>query len=306
MDIHLRQLRTFLEVAEAGSFRDASGQIHRSFSVVSTQVRQLEEQLGVALFHRTTRSVRLTAAGEVLREAARRGFREIEAGVRELQETLDLARGRITLASSPIMAATLLPAWLARFEADYPAIQIRVLELPPAGILASVASGDADFGIGPATPAPGVKFEPLLEESLMALVPRRLKVATSGTITLRELARLPVLLLGEATALRSMLDDACRKAGIALTPKYESTQAHTLIAMARVELGAAVLPHSVLPERLGSRLQALRIVSPALRRRIGLFSASGRALSPAAARLTEVIRASARGAQGPAKAQAAP
>ncbi|MFD0667919.1 LysR family transcriptional regulator [Ramlibacter sp. MAHUQ-53] len=294
MDINLRHLRTFLEVAEAGSFRDASGQIHRSFSVVSTQVRQLEEQLGVALFHRTTRSVKLTAAGLVLRDAARKGFREIEAGVRELQETLDLGRGRITLASSPIMAATLLPPWLARFEAEYPAIQIRVHELTPAGILESVASGDSDFGIGPAAPGAGVKFEPLLEESLMALVPRRLKATAAGTITLREVSRLPVLLLSEATALRGMFDEACRKAGIALAPKYESTQAQTLIAMANVELGAAILPRSVLPARPDRRVQALRIVSPALSRRIGLFTASRRALSPAAARLAEVIRAGAR------------
>ena len=297
MDINLRQLRTFLEVAEAGSFRDASGQIHRSLSVVSTQVRQLEEQLGVALFHRTTRSVRLTAAGQVLREAARKGFREIEAGVRELQETLDLGRGRITLASSPIMAATLLPPWLARFESEHPSIQIRVHELTPAGILESVASGDSDFGLGPDASGAGVAFEPLLTEDIMALVPRRLKAPARGTITLRELARLPVLLLSEATALRGRLDEACRKAGIALTPKYESTQAQTLIAMANVELGAAVLPRSVLPTRPDRRVQALRIVSPALSRRIGLFTASRRALSPAAARLAEVIRAQAGTAQ---------
>lgn len=293
MDINYRQLRTFLEVAQAGSFRDASGQIHRSSSVVSTQVRQLEEQLGLPLFHRTTRSVKLTPAGVVLRDAARLGFREIEAGLRELRETLDLARGRITLACSPIMAATLLPSWLARFEAHYPSIQIRVCELTPAQILESVTSGDADFGIGPAAPGKGVAFEPLLTEDIMALVPRRLKAAATGTISLRELSRLPVLLLSQATALRGMLNEAARKAGLVLTPKYESTQAQTLIAMASVELGAAVLPRSILPARLDRRVQALRIVSPTLTRRIGLITASGRTPSPAAARLAEVIRASA-------------
>lgn len=294
MDINYRQLRTFLEVADAGSFRDASGQIHRSFSVVSTQVRQLEEQLGVTLFHRTTRSVKLTAAGEVLRDAARLGFREIEAGLRALQETLDLERGLITLASSPIMAATLLPPWLARFEADYPAIQIRVHELTPAGIAQSVASGESDFGLGPVPPGPEIVFEPLITEDIVALVPRRLKAAQTGTITLRELSRLPVLLLSQATALRGMLNEAARKAGIELTPKYESTQAQTLIAMASVELGAAVLPRSVLPARLDRRLQVLRIVSPALSRRIGLVTATRRTLSPAAARLVDVIKASTR------------
>ena len=116
--INYRLLHNFLQVAQAPSFRDASGKIHRSTSVVSAQIKQLEQQIGTRLFHRTTRSIALTPEGELLLQAARSGFREIESGLRQLQETLDLRVGRIAVASSPIMAATFLPPMLARFEAD--------------------------------------------------------------------------------------------------------------------------------------------------------------------------------------------
>ena len=292
MEIHYKQLQTFVQVAETGSFRLASSHIHRSFSVVSAQIKQLEAQLGVKLFERTTRSVRLTVAGELLKKAAQNGFREIEAGLQEIQEIMDIRKGRIAVASSPIMAGTLLPPRLATFEADYPSIRILVRELTPAEIYQSILRGESDFGIGPAHDAEGqeFKFEPLLNEEVMALVPKKFKPVPSQTIGLKELSRMPVLQLSNATALRSVLNHAVKKAGITLEPKYECSQAQTLIAMANAELGAAILPRSIIPPQTEAHVQALRIVSPTLKRKIGLITLRNKALLPAATRLTELIR----------------
>lgn len=286
--INFRLLHNFLQVAQASSFRDASGKIHRSTSVVSAQIKQLEQHIGARLFHRTTRSVSLTPEGELLLKAARQGFREIETGLRQLQETLDLRVGRIAVASSPIMAATFLPPLLAEFESHYPAIRILVRELTPAEIAQSLQNGDADFGIGPRPPAKTFSFQTLMQEDIVALVPRKFKPSSSDTISLRELSRIPTLQLSQATALRAVLQQAARRHGIDLTPKYECTQAQTLIAMAQVELGAAILPASIVPARPDKRVQALRIVQPALKRPVGLITWPQRALSPAAARLAEL------------------
>ena len=287
--VNYRLLHNFLQVAQAPSFRDASGKIHRSSSVVSAQIKQLEQQIGARLFHRTTRSVTLTPEGEMLRQAAHNGFREIEDGLRQLQETLDLRVGRIAVASSPIMAATLLPPLLAQFEAHYPSIRILVRELTPAEIVQSLKTGDADFGIGPQPEASDLAFQRFLHEDIVALVPKKFKPSAAGTISLRELSRIPTLQLSQATALRSLLQQAARKHGIDLAPKYECTQAQTLISMANEELGAAILPASIIPARPNKRVQALRIVQPALKRSIGLITWSQRALSPAAARLSDLI-----------------
>jgi DNA-binding transcriptional LysR family regulator len=286
--INYRLLQNFLQVAQASSFRDASSKIHRSTSVVSAQIKQLEQQIGARLFHRTTRSVSLTPEGALLLQAARNGFREIESGLRQLQETLDLRVGRIALASSPIMAATFLPPLLAEFEAHYPTIRILVRELTPAEIAHSLEHGDADFGLGPRPESTAFAFKPLLQEDIVALVPKKFKPTQADTISLRELSRIPTLQLSQATALRSVLQQAARKHGIELTPKYECTQAQTLIAMAHEELGAAILPASIIPARPDKRVKALRIVQPALKRPVGLITWPQRALSPAAARLAEL------------------
>jgi DNA-binding transcriptional LysR family regulator len=286
--INYRLLHNFLEVAQAPSFRDASDKIHRSTSVVSAQIKQLELQIGARLFHRTTRSVTLTPEGELLLQAARSGFRTIESGLRQLQETLDLRVGRIAVASSPIMAATFLPPLLAAFEAHYPSIRILVRELTPAEIANSLKHGDADFGLGPRPDGKEFSFQPLLQEDIMALVPKKFKSLVCDTISLRELSRIPTLQLSQATALRSVLQQASQKHGIELTPKYECTQAQTLIAMAHEELGAAILPMSIIPNRLDKRVQALRIMQPSLRRPVGLITWPQRSLSPAAARLAEL------------------
>ena len=283
--LNYRLLHNFVQVAQSSTFRDASGKIHRSTSVVSAQIKQLEQQIGAKLFHRTTRSVALTPEGELLLQAARNGFREIESGLIQLQETLDLRIGRITVASSPIMAATLLPPLLAEFESHHPSIRILVRELTPSEIAFSIKNGEADFGIGPRPEDKDLSFQPLLQEEVMALVPKKFKSGAAETISLRELSRIPTLQLSQATALRSILQKAADQHGIELIPKYESTQAQTLIAMADEELGAAILPASIMPARPDKRVQALRIVQPTLKRPIGLIQSPLRALSPAAARL---------------------
>ena len=156
----------------------------------------------------------------------------------------------------------------------------------------SLLLGESDFGIGPAHEHKDAefKFEPLLNEDVIALVPKKFKPDLDETIRLKELARMPVLQLSNATALRSVLDTAVKNAGISLEPKYECSQAQTLIAMANAELGAAILPRSIVPKQVARHMQSLRIVAPSLKRKIGLITRNDRPLLPAAARLTALIR----------------
>jgi len=290
MATNFNLIRTFVLVAESASFKWASENSHRSPSAVSAQIRQLEDQLGVQLLRRTTRSVEVTTAGRVLLEASQKGFRELEAGLREIRETVDLRKGRVSLASSLVIAATKLPPLLQMFERDYPTVQVMVREQTPDNIARSVLNHDVDFGISPMIEGFDVAFEPVTQESIWALVPRNLYPKDGDTIELRQLARLPVLLLSNATALRKLLDSATERLGLHLEPKHECAQAQTLIAMANVQLGAAILPSSGIPERPSGAVRALRIVSPSLKRKIGLITNRGQVLSPAAARLAQLVR----------------
>jgi DNA-binding transcriptional LysR family regulator len=168
--INLKLIQTFLTVAEMRSFRRAADQVKRSQSAVSMQIRQLEEQLGVALFHRTTRSVKLTSEGEKLVGSAKKAIGEMENGIRDLLEAADSRRDHVTIACSPTIAPRQLPPILMRFVADYPRINIILKELKSQDLFESIRRGEADFGIGPAITDGDFEFSTVVSDRVCALM----------------------------------------------------------------------------------------------------------------------------------------
>ena len=148
-DLLPADLRVFNAVVRASSFSRAAEDLGMSAAYVTKRIRLLEASLGTPLFHRTTRSVQLTAAGKQLLDAARRGVREVEAGVREVRETQALQAGHVAVAATPIAAAALLPPVLARFETLYPGVRMSVRERQSGDVQAQVLQGEADFGVVP-------------------------------------------------------------------------------------------------------------------------------------------------------------
>lgn len=289
-NVNLKLLQAFLLVGEHSSFRTAAEVSHRSTSAVSAQIRRLEDQLGVPLFHRTTRNVRLTAEGEQLLECARRALMEVETGLRKIQEAADLRRGRVSLACSPTVAATRLARVLAAFEKDHPGIEVFVRELTSEPLFESIRRHEVDFGIGPVIETAEFSFEPLLEEALYALVPKRFFTTSKDTITLATLTNMPLLVLTPATALRNVLEATMRERNLTVSTRYEFSQAQTLISMANAGLGAAILPKVALPPAIDKHTQALRIVSPAMTRKVALITLRGQSLSPASMRIAQLMK----------------
>lgn len=289
-NVNLKLLQTFLLVGEHSSFRAAADLSYRSTSAISAQIRQLEEQLGVPLFHRTTRNVRLTEEGRQLLECARRALMEVESGLRKIRESADVRRGRVSLSCSPTIASTRLARVLAAFEKDYPGIEVYVRELTSEALFESVRKREVDFGIGPVIETAEFHFELLIEEPLYALVPKRFVTTGKDTIALATLAKMPLLVLNPATALRGLLESTMRERQLSRTARYECLQAQTLISMAEAGLGAAILPELVLPRVIDTSTLALRIVAPAMVRRMALITMRGQALSPASLRLAQLLK----------------
>ena len=283
--LNLKLIHTFLLVAQHQSFRHAAELTLRTQSAVSLQIKQLEEQLGVSLFHRTTRRVTLTEDGQELFDGATKALRLIDDSLRHIHERADLRRGRVTIACSPTIASSYLAQVLRAFELDYPQVKIVIREQNPDALFESVLSSAVDFAIGPVTNNPEFSFEIILDELLYALVPTVLSRQERTGITVPELGKLPLLLLNPASALRSTLNAAFASAGIELAAKYEFSQAQTLISMARAGLGVAILPESVLPKQTESQIQVWKIDHPQLSRQVALITRRGHVLTPAAAQL---------------------
>jgi DNA-binding transcriptional LysR family regulator len=287
--VNLKLLQTFLLVGEHSSFRTAAEKTFRSQSAVSAQIRQLEKQLGVPLFHRTTRSVHLTAEGLLLIECAQRALQEVEAGLRNIRESADIRSGKVSLSCSPTIAETRLARVLAAFEKDYPGIEVSVRELTSAALFESIRKREVDFGIGPVVETTEFHFKPILEDPFYALVPKRFLNTTKDTISFATLANMPLLVLSHATALRGMLETAMKERNLTWTSRYEFAQAQTLISMAGAGLGAAVLPRVTLPSKVSPETYALRIVTPSLIRQMAVITLRGQSLSPASLRLVQLL-----------------
>lgn len=289
MNVNLKLLQTFLLVAEHRSFVAAAEESHRSGPAVSMQIKQLEAQLGVTLFRRTTRNVELTPEGTQLLAAARRALNELDNGLTQLREAVDFHSARVALSCIPTVAGTLLPPILAAFSKEYPRVTVHVREVGVPELQSDVRSGDVDFGIGLRTARgmTGLAFRSVLDDEYYALVEQGYRPQRTRGITLRELAMLPVLSLAASTRFQEDIQSAAREQGVRLQTRYEFMQISTMVAMAEQGLGVAVLPRVAIPAH--THLKPLPVIEPALRREIGIVSARGKPLTPVAQRFAELI-----------------
>jgi DNA-binding transcriptional LysR family regulator len=289
--VNFKLLHMFIAVAENRSFRQASEQLNRSQSAVSMQIKQLEEQVGVALFHRTTRRVELTTEGQQLLTHARRALSEWDNGLRKIRDVVEMQRGTLSLACMPTIAATILPQALRVFQTNYPGININLRELAAEELLECIRRREADFGICPETEhLTEFQFSPLFDDPIYALATSAFPLRKSGPIGLAELCKFPILLNSKSTALRAMLERALAAQNLQMKIAFEVVHTYTLIALAAAGLGVGILPKVALPHPLGKTMRAVPIGNPPLVRSVSIVTLKGQSFSPAASALTGVVR----------------
>ena len=287
---NLKAIQIFVVVAETCSFRKAAEVLHRSQSAVSTQIKLLEEQIGVSLFHRTTRRVQLTSEGEQLLSHAQRAVASLEQGLKEIREAANVQVGHIAMGCVPSIAATVLPAVLAEFQRKRSSIRLELRELASAQLLEAISRQEISFGIGPEVEqASDFDFAPITSEPIYALLPQAHWKPDHTAITLAELAELPVVLASSSAALRHTLNQELARRGLEITNAYEVIQVQTMLAFAQAGLGVAIIPRITIPRPLDASLQALPIIEPKLSRNLCLITLKGNSLSPAAIELTKLI-----------------
>ena len=288
MNINFKLLGVFLSVAENASFRKAADQTHRSMPAVSMQIKQLEEQVGVALLQRTTRKVSLTDEGEKLLISARKALAELEIGLLQIQHSIDLQHGRLSFACVPTVASTRLPLVLTTFAKKHPGITVHVKELANLELLDCVRRREVDFGIGPMPENRGeLDFSPIFVDEYCAMLPKGYQDKGRAGISLRELCTLPLLMLSDASTFRGHLEKALSANGLEAKSNYEFAHVNTLIAMAEAGLGVALLPRISVPRK--TPLKVVRVVNPSLSRTISISTIRGHTLSPSASRLVELF-----------------
>lgn len=287
--INFKLLHIFIAVAETRSFKAASVQINRSQSVVSMQIKQLEEQIGVSLFHRTTRRVELASEGAKLLTYARRALDEWTNGLVEIRESVDMRRGTLSFACIPTIAATILPDILREFQESYPGISVNLRELAAEDLLDCIRRKDVDFGIGVTVPGfTEFRFDHVFEDPIYAIATENFRFSRRNAVDLAELCKYPLLLNSKSTALRNMLERALAERGLQLDIKFEVAHSHTILALAAAGVGVGILPKIALTHS-SSKLQALAVGSPQLLRSVSVVTIKGQSMSPAARAMIETF-----------------
>jgi DNA-binding transcriptional LysR family regulator len=225
----LRHLRYFVAVAEELNFSRAAKRLHMAQPPLSATIRQLEQELGTALFVRTTREVRLKEPGRLFLDGARRTLAEADRAVAAARRAGAGELGRLSVAFSWGARFETLPAIGQAFRARHPDVELLAQEMWNVSMIPALQSGAVDVAVALCPePAPGVASEVIRSERLVTLLAASHPLADADAIALDRLADEAFVLFPRAIAPRlyDALIDVCRRAGF--EPKLRSEALHTI------------------------------------------------------------------------------
>lgn len=248
MEVH--QLRYFCAVAETASFTRAAEREQVAQPSLSQQIMKLEEELGVRLFDRLGRSVRLTEPGRIFLPRARTILSELKAAKEEVAERQSVVSGPVTLGVIPTIAPYFLPARIAVFSRKFPQVAINVVEDVTVHLLDRLRGGLVDLAIL-ALPTRGHDLDciPLLTERLYAILPKTHPLARRRSVAMKELREEPFLLLRDDHCFRETAMEVCKRARIMPQIVFESGQFSSILGMVSAGLGISVVPEMALERR---------------------------------------------------------
>ena len=291
--MNLRHLHTFSVIADLGGFSRAQARLHLSQPALTRQIHALEEELGVPLFDRIGRGIKLTSEGEDLLRSSRRVLAEAES-MRERARSLKSGEtGILRIGATAHVIENLLAAFLAAHKRRHPGVEVHLMEEGGARMAERLARGDMHLAC---MPAGDQRFDSrlLAPMHLLAVMPGGHRLGRHGMIEIAELSDEPLLVLQDRFGSREWLGDACRAARIRPRILLESAVPQTLVALAAKGHGIAILPSNVALPRDEVR------VLPLLRRgaSIGKWQVVAwdpqRFLAPYARELVEELAASVR------------
>jgi DNA-binding transcriptional LysR family regulator len=289
----IRQLEVFLAIAHAQSFSRAAERIHLSQPTLSEHMKELEEELGVPLFVRHSRSVSLTEAGRVFEDYATRVVATLAAGRHAIAELDGLKRGSLVVGASTTPGTYVLPARIAKFREQYPGITVALRIGNSRTVEERVRDGEVDLAvIGGHVLGPSERCVAAgIVDELQLIVPPNYPVKDASLPPAR-LAREPLLIREEGSATRQATERALRQAGVTFKPAMELDHTETIKRAVMAGLGVAfVSRYAVEDEVRGGRLRVLSVQRMKIRRHFHVIHDERRPLSASARAFTAFLEA---------------
>jgi DNA-binding transcriptional LysR family regulator len=303
MTLDTARLAAFAAVARQGGFSKAAKQLGKTQSSVSQAVLLLERELGQKLFARDGHTPRLTDAGRVLLSRATRILDEMALAHAELSALSELSFGELVLGTSDTLACYFLPPVFAAFRARYPQVELRIDNRPSPVIAERVSEGQVDLGIVSLPLPEGLEVSGrsvserldsrvLAPQEDVAVCAPGHALAEEGTVSVRDLAPHPLLLLDRTTSSRALVDLAFAAEKSTPTVAMEMSSVEVLKRLAELGFGVAIVPlFSVQREQQGGTLVVLRLKHFGAARSVGALTPKAFAATHAARAFLELARA---------------
>jgi LysR family hydrogen peroxide-inducible transcriptional activator len=291
--MNLRDLRYLVALADLKHFGRAAAASFVSQPTLSTQIKKLEDELGVALVERTPRRVMLTEVGRAVAERARGVLTEVDA-IKELaRRTKDPESGTLRLGLFPTLGPYFLPHAVPRIREQFPRLELLLVEEKTPVLLRQLNEGKLDAALL-ALPLHEERLhaEPLFEEPFVLAVPRGHRLSKQATLKLSDLNDERLLLLEDGHCLRDQALDVCHRAGAEERDGFRATSLETLRQMVAANVGMTLLPTLAVkpPVPRSADIALLRFRDAAPSRRIALVWRKTSALAPFLKRLAATLR----------------
>lgn len=280
--MELQQLKYFREVAEQQHVTRAAEKLFVSQSAVSRAIAQLEEELGVALFHRQGRSLVLSRFGEQYLSFVIQAQNALAHGSRVLKEQTSTESGTVALGFLGSLGAELVPQLIGEYRRLWPDVKFTLIQRSGEALSKQLLEGSLDLCLSvPGTfEQPDFEWIHLRDEPLVVALPQSHKLAARRTLRLQELQDEAFLALSSGRTLRAIFEQACATAGFSPNIAFEAMDTTTLRGMAAAGLGIALLPPSSARVR---GIVEINLSKPRPIRSIGMVWVSNRYLPPCSA-----------------------
>lgn len=289
-NITIKQLRAFVTLAREASFTRAAGKLNLSQSALTIAIRQLEAEVNLKLFDRTTRSVHLTNHAQVFLPVAERLLADLSRSLDDLSALAERRKGNVVAAASASFLCSVMAPTVARLQQRFPGIRVKLLNTPD-NLARRVQEEEIDFGVTNILKAQrGLESYPLMDDVFGVVCPHDHPLAAvDGELTWGDLAPYPLVAMPSGTQTREIIDGRDDINGILAAPVCEANSIFALGSMIAHGVGVATVPAHVAKAIVSDRLVYRPIAGPELRRSLYVIKRQGRSMSPAAREVLKLM-----------------
>jgi len=280
--MEIRQLRYFIEVAEREHISEAAIHLHVAQSAVSRQIANLEDELGVELFERVGRNVKLTQIGKIFSEHSISALQAIDYAKKQIDEYLDPDKGTIKIGFPTSLAGHLLPTVISAFKKDYPNVAFQLRQGSYNYLIDAVKKRELNLAfLGPLPPKDdSINTSILFTENFSVLLPSNHPFAKREKLQLIDLRNEDFILFPEGYVLKKIAVEACNSVGFTPKTSSEGEDMDAIKGLVAAGIGVTLLPESSFYDSTPRFTVKIPIETPIIRRTVGIISPATRELSP--------------------------